>query len=216
MDFLKWNQNMGLSLCPQCVSFCNVCTAYVFMSVCVSTLFVCLWFLCFVSVRKPQKVKTSVVETPPLMRAVISQTSQNSNQPSKKHVSQQPREDHHAKNEDQNFSNLQEPNIKHFGNDPFVWSCNQPSSPGRNQDLLSLKDHLSINTHLFPERHSATLSENAIQERFSMSVDSQGDPDQPEPCQPHGSLNLPDCRQKEISTLHHEHSDVRNGYIKVR
>ncbi|XP_056586228.1 uncharacterized protein LOC130407432 isoform X2 [Triplophysa dalaica] len=164
--------------------------------------------------RKPQKVKTSVVETPPLMRAVISQTSPNSNKPSKKDVSQQQREDHHAKNEDQSFSNLQEPNIKHFGNDPFVWSRSQPSSPGRYQDLLSLKDRLSINTHLFPERQSATLSENAIQERFSMSVDSQGDPDQPEPCQPHGSLNLPD-RQKEISTLHQEHSDVRNGYINV-
>ncbi|KAA0720016.1 Signal-induced proliferation-associated 1-like protein 3 [Triplophysa tibetana] len=163
--------------------------------------------------RKPQKVKTSVVETPPMMRAVISQTSPNSNQPSKNHVSQQSREDHHAKNKDQSFSNLQEPNIKHFGNDPFVSSCSQPSSPGRYQDFLSLKDHLSINTHLFPERQSATHSENAIQERFSSSVDSQGDPHQPEPCQPHGSLNLPDCSHKEISTLHQEH--VRNGYKNV-
>ncbi|XP_057216516.1 signal-induced proliferation-associated 1-like protein 3 isoform X2 [Triplophysa rosa] len=167
---------------------------------------------------KPQKVKTFVVETPPLMRAVIAHTSPNSNQPSKKHVSKQQREDHHAKNEDQSLSKLQEPNIKHFGNDPFVWSRSQPSSPGRYQDLLSTKDHLSINTHLFPERQSATLSQNvqkAIQERFSMSVDSQGDPNQPNPCQPHGSLNLPDCSQKEILTLHQEHSDVRNGVSQV-
>lgn len=210
MDFLKWNENMAVSLCPQCASFYSVCTAYLFMCVYVSTLCVCLWSLCFVFVSKPQKVKTSVVETPPLMRAVISQTS---DQPSEKL-----REDHHAKNEDQSLSRLQEPNTKQCGNDPFMWSRSQP---GRYQDLLSAKDHLSINTHLFPERQSAVLSQKAIQERFSLSVDSgikpcQGDPDQPEPCQPHANLIQPDCSQRQDAIHHHEDSDVRNGYKSER
>lgn len=144
------------------------------------------------------------------MRAVISQTS---DQPSEKL-----REDHHAKNEDQSSSRLQEPNTKHFGNDPFMWSRSQP---GRYQDLLSAKDHLSINTHLFPERQSAVLSQNAIQERFSLSVDSnnkpcQGDPDQPKPCQPHANLIQPDCSQKQDAIHRREDSDVRNGYKNER
>lgn len=206
---------MGVSLCPQCALFCNMCTAYLFVCMCVSTLCMCLLSLCFVSVSKPQKVKTSVVETPPLMRAVISQTSLNSDQPGKKQFSQKQREDHHAKNEDQSLCNM-----KHYGNDEFVGSRSQPL-PGQYQDLSSSKDHFSIITHVFPERQPATLSQNVqkvSQERFSLSVDSGINPCQGDPktCQPHANLIQPDCSQKRNFTQHQEDNDVRNGYKIVR
>ncbi|XP_050949914.1 signal-induced proliferation-associated 1-like protein 3 isoform X1 [Labeo rohita] len=176
---------MGLSLCPQCVTFCDVWTAYLILCLYVSTICVCLWSLCFISASplssKPQKVKTFVVEKPPLMRAVVSQTSLTSNQPDKEHFSQlQPREDHLIKNQDCGLFSLQEPNRKPPRNDQPLFT-----------EDITTKDHLSINTlHLFSERHSradqlATLCpklEKASHERFSLSVDadikpSQGDPD---------------------------------------
>lgn len=224
---------IGLSLYLHCASICNICTVYLFVCLYVSTICACLWSLCFVSVSplccKPQKVKTSVVQTPPLMRAVISQTSPNSDESSKKHFSQrQLIEDHHSKNQDHSSSNLQEPNIKLHRNDQPMWSSSRESTnqTAQSQDLfteiLSTTDHLSINTHLFPERQHATnqlamLSTSLPKERFSLSVDSgikssQGDPDQTSPSQPHTSLIQPDSSQKQTTDFtHHEDCDVRNN-----
>ncbi|XP_051955431.1 signal-induced proliferation-associated 1-like protein 1 isoform X2 [Xyrauchen texanus] len=179
---------------------------------------------------KPQEVKTYVVEKPPLMRALISQTSPNSSQPSKKDLSLlQRRGNHDKKNQDQNWSSLQEPNIK------LVWSSGQPSfslnQSAQSQNLfsenISTKNQLSINTHLFPELQSrpdesATLSPSlrkTSQDGFSLSVDSitesyQGDPDQP--CQLYDGPNIPECSETQ-KKQHREASDVRNSnknYVK--
>ncbi|XP_051536828.1 signal-induced proliferation-associated 1-like protein 1 isoform X2 [Myxocyprinus asiaticus] len=172
---------------------------------------------------KPQEVKTSVVEKP-----LISQTSPNSSQPSKKDLSLlQRRGNHDNKNQDQNWSSLQEPNIK------LVWSPGQPSfslhQSAQIQNLfsenISTKDQLSINTHLFPELQSrpdgsATFSPSlrkTSQDGFSLSVDSitepyQGDPNQP--CQLYAGPTIPKCSetQKKLQyTQHREDSDVRNS-----
>ncbi len=155
---MEWNYcydfKMGLSLCLQCMSFCNIWTAYLILCFYVSTICVCLWSLCFISASplcsKPQKVKTFVVEKPALMRAVVSQTSPTSNQPDKEYFSQlQPREDHLIKNQDCSLFSLQEPDRKPLRNDQPIWSQSQNFFT----EEVSTKDHLSINTlHLFPER----------------------------------------------------------------
>ncbi|XP_051532880.1 uncharacterized protein LOC127428500 isoform X2 [Myxocyprinus asiaticus] len=174
---------------------------------------------------KPQEVKTSVVEKPLLMRAVISRTTPNSSQLSKKDLSLlQPRGDHDNKNQDQNWSNLQEPNIK------LVRSAGQPSfslqHSAQSQNLfsedISTKDQLTINTHLFPElqsrpNQSATLSPSSLkarQERFSLNDDiksSQGEPDQL--CEHHACPSQPYCSKKQKKIQQSEHrdpDDVRN------
>uniref|UniRef100_A0A9J7XMY5 Signal-induced proliferation-associated 1-like protein C-terminal domain-containing protein n=1 Tax=Cyprinus carpio carpio TaxID=630221 RepID=A0A9J7XMY5_CYPCA len=150
---------------------------------------------------RPQKVKTFVVEKPPLMRAVVSQTSSTSNQPDEKHFSQLlPREHHLIKNQDCSLFSLQEPNRKPLRNDQPIWS------------------------HLFPERQSkadqpATLCpklEKASHERSTWSVDtdiklSQGDPDWS--CQLQASPAKHDCSPKQKKTQYsqnRETSDVRN------
>ncbi|XP_058613193.1 signal-induced proliferation-associated 1-like protein 3 isoform X2 [Onychostoma macrolepis] len=171
---------------------------------------------------KPQKVKTFVVEKPPLMRAVVSQTSPTSNQPDKEHFSQlQPREDHLIKNQDCSLFSLQEPNRKPLRIDQPVWSQSQNLFT----EEISTKDHLSINTlHLFPERQSradqpVTLCpklEKASHKRFTLSVEadikpSQGDPDWS--CQLQASPAKHDCSPKQRKTQytqHRETSDVRN------
>lgn len=217
---------MGLSLCLQCMSFCNIWTAYLILCFYVSTICVCLWSLCFISAStlcpKPQKVKTFVVEKPPLMRAVVSQTSPTSNQPDKEHFSQlQPREDQLIKNQDCSLFSLQEINRKPLRNDQPIWSQSQNFFT----EEISTKDHLSINTlHLFPERQyradqPATLCpklEKASHEIFTLSVDadikpSQGDPDRS--CQLQASPAKLDCSPKQKKTQytqHRETSDVRN------
>ncbi|XP_016368241.1 uncharacterized protein LOC107708493 [Sinocyclocheilus rhinocerous] len=161
---------------------------------------------------KPQKVKTFVVEKPPLMRAVVSQTSPTSNQPDKEHFSQL-----HLREDCLPI----EPNRKPPRYDQPVWSQSQNLFT----EDISTKDHLSINTvHLFPERQSradqpATLCpklEKANHERFNLSVDtdikpSQGDPDRS--CQPQTSPAKPDCSPKQKKTQytqHRETGDVRN------
>ncbi|XP_042634904.1 uncharacterized protein LOC109061604 isoform X2 [Cyprinus carpio] len=169
---------------------------------------------------KPQKVKTFVVEKPPLMRAVVSQTSPTSNQPDKEHFSRlQPREDCLIKSQDCSLFSLQEPKSKPPRYDQPVWS--------RSQNLftedISTKDHLCINTvHLFPECQSradqpATLYpklEKASHGIFSLSVDAdikQGDPDWS--CQLQTSPAIPDCSPKQKKTQytqHRETADVRN------
>ncbi|XP_073680108.1 uncharacterized protein [Garra rufa] len=171
---------------------------------------------------KPQKVKTFMVEKPPLMRAVVSQTSPTSQE----YFSQlHPREDHLIRNQDCSLFSLQEPNRKPPRND---WS--------QSQDLftedISTKAHLSINTlHLFPERQSradqpAKLCpkvEKASHERYSLSVDahikpSQGDPERS--CQLQSSPAKPDCSLKQKKTQytqHRETADIRNtedGHVK--
>ncbi|XP_042604322.1 uncharacterized protein LOC109080336 isoform X2 [Cyprinus carpio] len=150
---------------------------------------------------RPQKVKTFVVEKPPLMRAVVSQTSSTSNKPDEKHFSQLvPREHHLIKNQDCSLFSLQEPNRKPLRNDQPIWS------------------------HLFPERQSkadqpATLCpklEKASHERSTWSVDtdiklSQGDPDWS--CQLQASPAKRDCSPKQKKTQYsqnRETSDVRN------
>ncbi|XP_052393927.1 uncharacterized protein LOC127942288 [Carassius gibelio] len=166
---------------------------------------------------KPQKVTTFVVEKPPLMRAVVSQTSPTSSQPDKEHFSQlQPREDSLIKSQDCSLFSLQEPKSKPPRYDQPVWSQSQN---------LSTRDHLSINTvHLFPECHSradqpAMLCpklEKANHERFSLSVDadikqSQDDPDWS--CQLQTSPAIPDCNPKQKKTKYTQHRetiDVRN------
>ncbi|XP_065142896.1 uncharacterized protein [Paramisgurnus dabryanus] len=167
---------------------------------------------------KPQKVKTSVVQTPPLMRAVISQTSTNSDESSEKHCSQR------QLIEDHGSTNLQEPNIKLYRNDQSVWSSSHPltKQAAQSQDLfteiLSTTNHLSINTHLFPECQHATDQLASLpklsQERFRLSVDSgikssQSDPDQTSPSQPQTSLIQPDNSQKQTTDFRHH--DVRNN-----
>ncbi|KAK7131205.1 hypothetical protein R3I94_016361 [Phoxinus phoxinus] len=167
---------------------------------------------------KPQEVKTSVVKKPPLMRAVVSQSSPASNQPSKEHFSQlQLREDHLIKNQDCILFNLQEPNIKPPRNDQLAWRESQ------NSFTEDTKDYYSINTlHLFPGRPSrdqpATFCPK-LKKPSHEGVDtgikaSQGDPDRS--CQLQASQTQPDCspKQKKIQyeyTLHREPGGVRNG-----
>ncbi|XP_026052049.1 uncharacterized protein LOC113038668 isoform X2 [Carassius auratus] len=171
---------------------------------------------------KPQKVKTFVVEKPPLMRAVVSQTSPISSQPDKEHFSQLlPREDHLIKNQDCSLFSLQEPNRKPLRNDQPIWSQSQNLFT----EEISTRDHLSINTlHLFPERQSkadqpAVLCpkwDKASHERSTWRVDtdikpSQGDPDWS--CQLQASPAKHDCspkQKKTQSSQHRETSDVRN------
>ncbi|XP_016332760.1 signal-induced proliferation-associated 1-like protein 3 [Sinocyclocheilus anshuiensis] len=171
---------------------------------------------------KPQKVKTFLVEKPPLMRAVVSQTSPTSNQPDKEHFSQlQPREDHLIKNQDCSLFSLQEPNRKPLRNDQPTWSQSQNLFT----EEISTKDHLSINTlHLFPERQSradqpATLCpklEKASHEIFTWSVDTDIKPSQSDPdrsCQLQASPAKHDCSPKQKKTQYSQHgetSDVRN------
>nr|XP_055036605.1 signal-induced proliferation-associated 1-like protein 1 isoform X3 [Misgurnus anguillicaudatus] len=159
---------------------------------------------------KPQKVKTSVVQTPPLMRAVISQTPPNFDQSSKKNFN--------------GLSNLQEPNLKLYRNDQSAtWSSSHLSTKhaAQSQDLfteiLPTTNHLSINTHLFPERQHATDQLASLpklsQERFSGIKSSQSDPDQTSPSQPQISLIQPDSSQKQtIDFRHHEDCDVGNNF----
>ncbi|XP_059397927.1 uncharacterized protein LOC132130239 [Carassius carassius] len=169
---------------------------------------------------KPQKVTTFVVEKPPLMRAVVSQTSPTSSQPNKEHFSQiQPIEDSLIK--DCSLFSLQEPKSKPPRYDQPVWSQSQNLFT----EDISTKDHLSINTvHLFPKHHSRAYQpaalcsklEKANHERFSLSVDadikqSQGDPDWS--CQLQTSPAIPDCNPKQKKTQytqHRETGDVRN------
>ncbi|XP_043077247.1 uncharacterized protein LOC122326433 isoform X2 [Puntigrus tetrazona] len=172
---------------------------------------------------KPQKVKTFVVEKPPLMRAVVSQTSPTSNPPDKELFSHlQPREEHLIKRQDCSLFSLQEPNRRSLRNDQPVWSQSQNLFT----EEISTKDRLSINTlHLFPERQfianqPATLCpelEKGSHERFTWSVDtdinlSQGDPDRSG--QLKASQAKHDCNPKQKKTpytQHRETSDVRNN-----
>lgn len=214
---------MALSLCLQ--SFCNVCTAYLILCFYVSTICVCLWSFCFIFASplfsKPQEVKTSVVKKPPLMRAVVSQSSPTSNQPGKEHFSQlQLREDHLINNQDCILFNLQEPNIKPPRNDQLEWRQGQNSFT----EDTSTKDYYSINPpHLFPGRQSradqpATFCPN-LEKGSHEGVDtgikpSQSDPDRS--CQLQASQTQPACslKQKKIQyeyALHRETGGVRNG-----
>lgn len=222
---MEWNDfhifKMDLSLCLQ--SFCNACTAYLILCFYVSTICLCLWSLCFISASplcsKPQEVKTSVVKKPPLMRAVVSQSSPTSNQHGKEHFGQlQLREDHLIKNQDYSLFNLQEPNIKPPRNDQLPWRQRQNSFT----EDTSTPDYISVNTlHLFPERQSradqlATFCpklEKASHEGVDTGIKpSQGDPDRS--CQLQVSQTQSDCslKQKKIQyTLHRETGGVRNG-----
>lgn len=196
---------MAFSLCLQ--SFCNACTAYLILCFYVSTICLCLWSFCFISTSplcsKPQEVKTSMVKKPPLMRAVVSQSSPTSNQHGKEHFSQlQLREDHLIKNQDYSLFNLQEPNIKPPRNDQLPWRQRQQSFT----EDTSTRDYISINTlHLFPEQQSRA-------DQPATFCPTQGDSDRS--CQLQVSQTQPDCspKQKKIQyTLHRETGGVRNG-----
>lgn len=172
---------MVLSLCVQ--SFCSACTAYLILCFYVSTICVCLWSLCFISTSplcsKPQEVKTSMVKKPPMMRAVVSQSSSTSNHPGKEHLTKlQLREDHFIQNQDYSLFNLQEPNLKTPRNDQLPWRQRQNSFT---------EDNISVNTlHLFPEQQSRADQPAAfcpkLEKTSNEGVDtvtkpSQGDPD---------------------------------------
>ncbi|XP_067280400.1 uncharacterized protein [Pseudorasbora parva] len=168
---------------------------------------------------KPQEVKTSQVKKPPLMRAVVSQSSPTSIQHGKEHFSQlQLREDHLIKNQDCILYNLQEPNIKPPKNDQLGWRQSQNSFT---EDTFT-KDYISINTlHLFPGRQSkadqpakySPKLEKACHEGVDAVIKpSQGDPDRS--CQLQASQTQPDysLKQRKIQyTLHRETGGVRNG-----
>jgi len=196
--------------------FCNVCTVYLILCFYVSTICVCLWTFCFIFASplfsKPQEVKTSVVKKPPLMRAVVSQSSPTSNQPGKEHFSQlQLREDHLIKNQDCILFNLQKANIKPPRNEQLAWNSFTEDSSTNDYTL-----------HLFPGRQSradqpATLCpklEKASHEGVATGIKpSQGDPDWS--CQVQASQTQPaySPKQKKMQyeyTLHRESGVVRN------
>lgn len=205
--------NMAVSLCLQCMSFCNVFAACLILCFYASTICVCLcsWYIISSSplCSKPQEVKTSMVETPPLMRATVSQTSTISNQPGKERFSQlRPRENRLIQNQD---SSLFSHDTKALRKDRLFWS--------QSRDLFTEDPHLYINTqHLFPERQTRADQPAKLclklRKASHDSVDAGIKPYQVDPdwsCQLQTS---PDCSPKQNNILYTQRRDtvdVRNN-----
>ncbi|XP_073791389.1 uncharacterized protein isoform X3 [Danio rerio] len=151
---------------------------------------------------KPQEVKTSMVKTPPLMRATVSQTSAISNQQGKERFSRlQPREDRLIQNQDRS-----------------LFSHN--ASGKDRQDLSNEDPQIYINKqHLFPERQSRVNQPTKLclklREASHDSVDgagfkpSQGDPDWS--CQLQTSPHCSPQQNNILYTQHRDTVDVRNN-----